>query len=111
VRTTHRCSKRGVWVRRSGSTSAHQDEGLLPTGTFRRAARARLTRAKELGVATIALPTRQRGRGMGGVWRASRRRVVVVMPETTPQVIQRETAAYGADVWLVRARSPTPVRW
>src|SRR5262249_59207995 len=28
-------------------------------------------------------------------------RVVVVMPETTPQVIQRETASYGADVWLV----------
>jgi threonine synthase len=80
-----------------------KDEGLLPTGTFKaRGAAVGVTRAKELGVTTLALPT---AGNAGAAWAAygarAGLRVVVVMPETTPQVIQRETAAYGADVWLV----------
>jgi threonine synthase len=80
-----------------------KDEGLLPTGTFKaRGAALGVTRAKELGVTTIALPT---AGNAGAAWAAygarAAIRVVVVMPETTPQVIQRETAAYGASVWLV----------
>jgi threonine synthase len=81
-----------------------KDEGLLPTGTFKaRGAAVGVTRAKELGVTTIALPT---AGNAGAAWAAygarAGLRVVVVMPDTTPQVIQRETAAYGADVWLVK---------
>ncbi len=80
-----------------------KDEGLLPTGTFKaRGAAVGVTRARELGVATLALPT---AGNAGAAWAAygarAGIRVVVVMPETTPQVIQRETSAYGADVWLV----------
>ena len=80
-----------------------KDEGLLPTGTFKaRGAAVGVTRAKELGVTAIALPT---AGNAGAAWAAygarAGIRVVVVMPETTPQVIQRETAAYGAEVWLV----------
>jgi threonine synthase len=80
-----------------------KDEGLLPTGTFKaRGAAVGVTRAKELGVTTIALPT---AGNAGAAWAAygarAGIRVVVVMPETTPQVIQRETSAYGAAVWLV----------
>jgi threonine synthase len=80
-----------------------KDEGLLPTGTFKaRGAAVGVTRAKELGVTVIALPT---AGNAGAAWAAygarAGIRVVVVMPETTPQVIQRETASYGADVWLV----------
>ncbi len=80
-----------------------KDEGLLPTGTFKaRGAAVGVTRAKELGVTVIALPT---AGNAGAAWAAygarAGIRVVVVMPESTPQVIQRETAAYGADVWLV----------
>ncbi len=80
-----------------------KDEGLLPTGTFKaRGAAVGVTRARELGVETLALPT---AGNAGAAWAAygarAGIRVVVVMPETTPQVIQRETAAYGADVWLV----------
>ena len=80
-----------------------KDEGLLPTGTFKaRGAALGVTRAKELGVSAIALPT---AGNAGAAWAAygarAGIRVIVVMPETTPQVIQRETAAYGADVWLV----------
>ena len=80
-----------------------KDEGLLPTGTFKaRGAAVGVTRARELGVTTIALPT---AGNAGAAWAAYGARagigVVVVMPATTPAVIQRETAAYGARVYLV----------
>jgi len=80
-----------------------KDEGLLPTGTFKaRGAAVGVTRARELGVGTIALPT---AGNAGAAWAAYGARagigVVVAMPATTPDVIQRETAAYGARVYLV----------
>ena len=80
-----------------------KDEGLLPTGTFKaRGAAIGVTRARELGATTIALPT---AGNAGAAWAAYGARagigVVVVMPVTTPEVIQRETAAYGARVYLV----------
>jgi threonine synthase len=80
-----------------------KDEGLLPTGTFKaRGAAVGVTRARELGVGTLALPT---AGNAGAAWAAygarARMRVVVVMPETTPSVIVRETSAYGAEVYLV----------
>ena len=80
-----------------------KDEGLLPTGTFKaRGAAVGVTRAAELGVKTLALPT---AGNAGAAWAAygarAAMRVVVVMPETTPDVIIRETSAYGADVYLV----------
>jgi threonine synthase len=80
-----------------------KDEGLLPTGTFKaRGAAVGMTRAAELGVRTLALPT---AGNAGAAWAAygarAGLRVVVVMPETTPSVIIRETSAYGADVYLV----------
>jgi threonine synthase len=81
-----------------------KDEGLLPTGTFKaRGAAVGVTRAAELGVTTLALPT---AGNAGAAWAAygarAGLRVVVVMPETTPDVIIRETSAYGADVYLVK---------
>jgi threonine synthase len=80
-----------------------KDEGLLPTGTFKaRGAAVGVTRAGELGVKTLALPT---AGNAGAAWAAygarAGIRVVVVMPETTPDVIIRETSAYAADVYLV----------
>jgi threonine synthase len=80
-----------------------KDEGLLPTGTFKaRGAAIGVTRAAELAVKTLALPT---AGNAGAAWAAygarAAIRVVVVMPETTPEVIVRETSAYGADVYLV----------
>jgi threonine synthase len=80
-----------------------KDEGLLPTGTFKaRGAAVGVTRAVELGVGTIALPT---AGNAGAAWAAygarAGIRVVVVMPETTPETIVRETASYGAEVYLV----------
>jgi threonine synthase len=80
-----------------------KDEGLLPTGTFKaRGAAVGVTRAAELGVKTLALPT---AGNAGAAWAAygarAGIRVVVVMPATTPDGIIRETSAYGADVYLV----------
>jgi threonine synthase len=80
-----------------------KDEGLLPTGTFKaRGAAVGVTRALELGVGTLALPT---AGNAGAAWAAygarAGVRVVVVMPDTTPETIVRETASYGAEVYLV----------
>ncbi len=80
-----------------------KDEGLLPTGTFKaRGAAVGVTRAAELSVKALALPT---AGNAGAAWAAygarAGIRVVVVMPRTTPDVIIRETSAYGADVYLV----------
>ena len=80
-----------------------KDEGLLATGTFKaRGAAVGVTRAVELGVRVIALPT---AGNAGAAWAAygarAGIRIVVVMPDTTPDVIIRETSAYGADVYLV----------
>jgi threonine synthase len=80
-----------------------KDEGTLPTGTFKaRGAAVGVSRAVELGVRTLALPT---AGNAGAAWAAYGARagleVVVVMPETTPSVIRHEAAACGADVYLV----------
>jgi len=80
-----------------------KDEGSLPTGSFKaRGAAVGVSRAVELGVRTLALPT---AGNAGAAWAAYGARaglgVVVVMPETTPSVIRRETAACGATVYLV----------
>src|SRR6266542_3806588 len=80
-----------------------KDEGTLPTGSFKaRGAAVGVSRAVELGVRTLALPT---AGNAGAAWAAYGSRaglaVVVVMPETTPSVIRREAAACGADVYLV----------
>jgi threonine synthase len=80
-----------------------KDEGLLPTGTFKaRGAAVGVSRAGELGATAIVLPT---AGNAGAAWAAYGARagigVVVVMPEDTPEVIQRETSSYGARTYVV----------
>jgi threonine synthase len=80
-----------------------KDEGSLPTGSFKaRGAAVGTSRAVELGVRTLALPT---AGNAGAAWAAYGARagleVIVAMPETTPSLIRRETAACGATVYLV----------
>jgi threonine synthase len=81
-----------------------KDEGLNPTGSFKaRGAAAGVSRARELGVTEFALPT---AGNAGGAWAAygarAGMRAHVVMPVDAPLINQRETAACGADVRLVR---------
>ena len=81
-----------------------KDEGLNPTGTFKaRGASAGASRAKELGVRQIAMPT---AGNAGGSWAAycaaGGMELHVVMPEDTPEINKLEAHAYGAHVYLVK---------
>ena len=81
-----------------------KDEGLNPTGSFKaRGAAAGVSRAQELGVTEFAMPT---AGNAGGAWAAygarAGMRAHVVMPADAPVINQREAAACGADVRLVR---------
>ncbi len=81
-----------------------KDEGLLPTGSFKaRGAAVGVSRARELGVRHVALPT---AGNAGGAWAAyaarAGLRATVVMPEDAPTINVREVKAAGADLRLVR---------
>ncbi len=81
-----------------------KDEGLNPTGSFKaRGAAAGVSRALELGVTEFAMPTAGTA---GGAWAAygarAGMRAHIVMPVDAPVINQREAAACGADVRLVR---------
>src|SRR5205823_10244109 len=81
-----------------------KDEGLLPTGSFKaRGAAVGISRARELGIRHVALPT---AGNAGGAWApyAARAgmRATVVMPQDAPAINMRETVVSGADLRLVR---------
>jgi threonine synthase len=83
---------------------AIKDEGLLPTGSFKaRGAAVGVSRARELGVRHVALPT---AGNAGGAWAtyAARAglRATVVMPEDAQAINVIEAHLAGADVRLVR---------
>jgi threonine synthase len=80
-----------------------KDEGLNPTGTFKaRGAAVGVSRARELGARTIALPT---AGNAGAAWAAYGARagleVVVAMPKDAPPLTQMEVKLYGARLHLV----------
>ncbi len=81
-----------------------KDEGLLPTGSFKaRGAAVGVSRARELGIAHVALPT---AGNAGGAWAAyaarAGLRATVVMPQDAPTINVREATVTGADVRVVR---------
>ncbi len=80
-----------------------KDEGLLPTGTFKaRGAAVGVSRAKELGIGTLALPTNGNA---GAAWAAYGARAglrsVVVMPRLAPEITRKECDITGSDLYLV----------
>ncbi len=80
-----------------------KDEGLLPTGTFKaRGAAMGISRAAELGIRRVALPT---AGNAGGAWATYGARagiaVLVAMPRDAPELNKRECAAAGARCILV----------
>jgi threonine synthase len=80
-----------------------KDEGALPTGSFKaRGAAVGVSRAAELGIVHIALPTNGNA---GAAWAtyAARAgmRATVAMPAAAPEITRRECLAAGADVHLV----------
>lgn len=80
-----------------------KDEGALPTGTFKaRGAAVGVSRALELGVRTLAMPTNGNA---GAAWATYAARAgmqaVVVMPAEAPAVTRVECTAAGARLFLV----------
>ena len=80
-----------------------KDEGLLPTGTFKaRGAAVGVSRAAELGVAAIAMPTNGNAGAAWSVYAArAGMRALIVMPVAAPQITRAECAAAGAELYLV----------
>jgi threonine synthase len=81
-----------------------KDEGQIPTGTFKaRGATVGVSKAKELGIKTIALST---AGNAGGAWAAYCAKagieLFVVMPVDAPDINKEECLATGARVYLVR---------
>ncbi|MDF2504856.1 threonine synthase [Clostridium sp.] len=81
-----------------------KDEGLNPTGTFKsRGAAVGVSKAKELGIKTIAMPT---AGNAGGAWSAYSAKagieLVVAMPEDAPDLAKKEAFIYGSRTYLVK---------
>ncbi|HUY54252.1 MAG TPA: threonine synthase [Candidatus Nanopelagicaceae bacterium] len=80
-----------------------KDEGLLPTGTFKaRGATVGISRARELGVKRIAMPTNGNA---GAAWASYGARAglesLIVMPVDAPNIPRAECAIAGSRLYLV----------
>lgn len=80
-----------------------KDEGVIPTGTFKaRGAAVGVSRALELGVTKIVMPTNGNA---GAAWSVYAARAGiethVVMPEGAPRITMAECVAAGAHLYLV----------
>jgi len=80
-----------------------KDEGLVPTGSFKaRGAAVGVSRARELGIRHVAMPTNGNA---GAAWAtyAARAglRATVAMPLGAPTITRRECVAAGAELHLV----------
>jgi threonine synthase len=80
-----------------------KDEGLIPTGTFKaRGAAVGVSRARELGVKAVAMPTNGNA---GAAWSVYAARAglgsLIVMPVDAPEITRRECEAAEAELYLV----------
>ncbi len=79
-----------------------KDEGRLPTGSFKaRGLAMAVTMAKHFEVTRIAMPTNgNAGAALGAYAAAAGIEALVICPAETPEINVRETAAYGAKVYV-----------
>jgi len=79
-----------------------KDEGRLPTGSFKaRGLAMAVSMAKQFGIRSVALPTNgNAGAALAAYAARAGMEAVVVCPGETPEINVRETAAYGARVWV-----------
>lgn len=78
-------------------------EGLIPTGSFKaRGAAVGISKAKELGVKTFAMPTNGNA---GAAWSLYAARAglesYIIMPVDAPLITRKETAISGANLHLI----------
>jgi threonine synthase len=80
-----------------------KDEGQNPTGSFKaRGLGMAVSRAKELGAASVAIPSAgNAGSAMAAYAARASLPAWVFMPADTPSVMKAECQAYGANVFLV----------
>jgi len=80
-----------------------KDESQLPTGSFKsRGLAMAVSRAKELGVERLAIPTAGNAGGALAAYAArAGMEAWIFMPADTPEVNQAEAAYYGAKAYLV----------
>lgn len=80
-----------------------KDEGIIPTGTFKaRGAAVGVSKAKELGIEILAMPTNGNA---GASWAAycapAGIKAVIVMPKDAPPIPRGECAVTGSALYLV----------
>ncbi|MFJ4923755.1 threonine synthase [Streptomyces sp. NPDC088725] len=80
-----------------------KDEGLVPTGTFKaRGAAVGVSRAAELGVTGIAMPTNGNAGAAWSVYAArAGMRSLIAMPVDAPEITRTECVVAGAELYLV----------
>jgi len=79
-----------------------KDEGRLPTGSFKaRGLAMAVSMARHFGIERIALPTNgNAGAALAAYGARAGIETVVICPVETPEINLRETAAYGAKVYV-----------
>src|SRR5689334_10049684 len=85
-----------------GPTLLVKDEGRLPTGSFKaRGLAMAVTMAKQFGIERIAMPTNgNAGAALAAYGARAGIETIVICPRETPDINIRETAAYGARVYV-----------
>ena len=93
---------RGTARREGARELMVKDEGRLPTGSFKaRGLAMAVTMARHFGVDRMALPTNgNAGAALAAYGARAGIRTLVICPAETPEINVRETAAYGAEVWV-----------
>jgi threonine synthase len=89
-------------TRTGGPNLLIKDEGRLPTGSFKaRGLAMAVTMAKQFGIERIAMPTNgNAGAALAAYGARAGIETVVICPAETPDINVRETAAYGATVYV-----------
>jgi threonine synthase len=89
-------------AREGASELLVKDEGRLPTGSFKaRGLAMAISMARHFGIRSVALPTNgNAGAALAAYAARAGMEAVVVCPAETPETNVRETAAYGARVWV-----------
>ena len=92
----------GVTAREGAQELLVKDEGRLPTGSFKaRGLAMAVTMAKHFGVTRMAMPTNgNAGAALAAYGARAGISTLVICPAETPEINVRETAAYGAEVWV-----------
>jgi threonine synthase len=91
-----------VPLRSLGANGLVKDESGLPTGSFKaRGLAMAVSMAKHFGIARLALPTNgNAGAALAAYGARAGIETLVICPAETPDINLRETAAYGARVYV-----------